>query len=57
MMTALLIQHPDLRAGFRGVWMRADEGNASVYALDLPMDQIPASPNSRPYPRGTSPCR
>lgn len=41
MMTALLIQHPDLRAGFRGVWMRADEGNASVYALDLPMDQIP----------------
>lgn len=54
MMAALLALHPDLRAAFRGIWMRADEGNASVYALDLPMDQIPGG--SQPPVTTTSPA-
>ncbi|MHB8302004.1 MAG: hypothetical protein ACYDC6_04065 [Acidobacteriaceae bacterium] len=41
-MTALLALHPELRAAFRGIWVRADEGNASVFSLDLPMDRIAA---------------
>ena len=41
-MTALLALHPGLREAFRGIWLRADQGNVSVFALDLPMDQIPA---------------
>lgn len=43
-MAALLAAHPELRAAFRGIWMRADQGNASVFALDLPMNQINAGP-------------
>ncbi|MHB1672893.1 MAG: VWA domain-containing protein [Acidobacteriaceae bacterium] len=43
-MTALLALHPELRVAFRGIWLRADQGNASVFALDLPMDQIAAGP-------------
>jgi Ca-activated chloride channel homolog len=41
-MSSLLAQHPELRTAFHGVWVHADQGNASVYALDLPMDQIGA---------------
>jgi hypothetical protein len=39
-MQALLAAHPELRAAFHGIWMRADEGNVSVFALDLPMNEI-----------------
>lgn len=39
-MAGLLALHPELRAAFHGIWARADEGNASVYALDLPMTEI-----------------
>lgn len=51
-MTGLLALHPGLRAGFRGIWVHADQGNASVYALDLPMSQIPgaAPPPASPGP-------
>lgn len=42
LMAALLALHPELRLAFRGIWARADQGNASVYALDLPMNQIAA---------------
>lgn len=28
-----------LRTAFRGSWMRADQGSASVFALDLPMNR------------------
>lgn len=41
LMAALLARHPGLRSAFHGIWMRADQGNASVYALELPMNQIP----------------
>jgi hypothetical protein len=39
-MTALLKQHPDLNTAFHGIWMHADQGNASLFALELPMEQI-----------------
>jgi hypothetical protein len=48
-MRALLAEHPELRVAFQGVWVHADlpEGNASVFALKLPMDQIAgANPNA-----------
>ena len=41
-MTALLLQNPGLREAFHGMWVRAFEGDASLFALELPMDQIPA---------------
>ncbi|MFZ0661576.1 MAG: hypothetical protein WAM66_02700 [Acidobacteriaceae bacterium] len=39
-MTALAMAYPELRSAFRGIWVRANQGNASVFALDLPMNQI-----------------
>jgi|GEM_PF-130410 len=42
-MTALLALHPELRMAFRGLWVRANQGNASIYALDLSMKEIPTS--------------
>lgn len=50
-MTALLALHPELRRAFHGIWVQADQGNASVYSLELPMEQISpgtASPNPSP---------
>lgn len=41
LMSALLAQHPDLRNAFHGIWVRAELGNSTVYALELPMGQIP----------------
>ena len=40
LMAAMLESYPELRAGFRGIWVRAEQGNATVFALDLPMEQI-----------------
>jgi hypothetical protein len=39
-MLALLSRHPDLRQAFHGLWVRADQGTASLFALELPMDDI-----------------
>lgn len=44
LMSGLLAVHPELRTAFRGIWAHADSGNASVFALDLPMDQIAGGP-------------
>ncbi|MEO6829799.1 MAG: VWA domain-containing protein [Acidobacteriaceae bacterium] len=43
LMAGLLALHPELRSAFRGIWARADSGNASIYSLDLPMEQISAT--------------
>lgn len=43
-MTALLVLHPELRTAFHGIWVHADQGNSSVYALELPMNQIGTTP-------------
>jgi hypothetical protein len=42
-MTALLATHPELKGAFHGIWVQADQGNASLFALELPMDQIAAA--------------
>jgi hypothetical protein len=40
LMTALLELHPELKEAFHGVWVYADLGSASLFFLELPMDQI-----------------
>jgi hypothetical protein len=47
-MTALLKMHPDLEQAFHGIWVHADQGTASLFALELPMQQI--VPGSSPEP-------
>ena len=42
-MNALVMAYPELRSAFRGIWVRANQGNASIFALDLPMNQIAAA--------------
>jgi len=57
-MLALLKDHPDLRQAFHGMWIRADQGNTSLFALELPMDGIATSgtapnPAINPSPNAT----
>jgi len=47
-MLAVLEQHPDLRNAFHGMWVRADQGTNSLFALELPMSGIPGSSTSEP---------
>jgi hypothetical protein len=42
-MLALLNQHPELREAFHGFWVRADQGANSLFALELPMNEIVAA--------------
>lgn len=41
LMTGVLASHPGLKEAFHGIYVYADSGNATVFALELPMDQIP----------------
>jgi len=41
LMMSLLSLHPELREAFHGIWVHADSGSASLFSLELPMDQIP----------------
>lgn len=43
-MSALLELHPELQQAFHGMWVRANQGNATLFALELPMDQIASAP-------------
>ena len=43
-MSGLLREHPELKQAFHGIWIHADQGNASLFAIELPMDQIPSGP-------------
>ncbi len=43
-MTTLLALHPELHDGFHGIWVHADQGDNSLFSLELPMDQIAAIP-------------
>jgi hypothetical protein len=48
-MSALLEQHPELHQAFHGIWVHADQGAVSLFALELPMDGIDGhSVNSQP---------
>lgn len=40
-MSTLLALHPELREAFHGIWVHADQGNASLFALEMPMSGIP----------------
>jgi hypothetical protein len=49
LMNALLVQHPELHSAFHGMWVHADQGNVSLFALELPMEQVgSARPGSNP---------
>ena len=54
-MTALLAQHPGLRQAFHGMWVHADQGDSSLFALELPMDQI--APPAQPQALNSPPAR
>lgn len=41
-MTAILGAHPELQRAFHGVWVHADQGDASLFALELPMTSVAA---------------
>jgi len=51
LMTELLAAHPELLDAFHGIWVNADIGTATLFSLELSMDQIaPArSPASRTH--------
>jgi hypothetical protein len=50
-MSALLAQHPELHQAFHGMWVHADQGTASLFALELPMDSIAPSSQTQPAAR------
>ncbi len=52
-MLALLRMHPELRAAFHGIWVHADQGTSSLFALELPMDQIVAEASPTPVSSST----
>jgi hypothetical protein len=43
-MTSILALHPELHEGFHGIWVHAEQGDAAVFSLELPMEQIAALP-------------
>jgi hypothetical protein len=43
-MSALVQLHPELQTAFHGIWVHANQGNASLFALELPMAEIVANP-------------
>jgi hypothetical protein len=47
-MVALLDLHPELHEAFHGIWVHANQGTASLFSLDLPMDQIIPGPLTPP---------
>jgi hypothetical protein len=48
-MSALLLQHPELVQAFHGIWVHADQGSGSLFALELPMDGIGRGPTVEPH--------
>jgi hypothetical protein len=54
MMAGLLRMHPELENAFHGIWVHADQGTVSLFALELPMDQIATSPAVSIPPTGNS---
>jgi len=50
-MNALLQAHPELHQAFHGIWVHADHGNNTLFALELPMDQIASGVGGAPVTR------
>ena len=46
LLTALLAQHPELRNAFHGIWAHADQGDTSIFALEIPMTAITSGPQA-----------
>lgn len=44
LMASLLKEHPELHDAFHGVWVLADGESASLFSLELSMDQIATGP-------------
>jgi len=55
LMTRLLEMHPELRAAFHGIWVHADQGTNSLFALELPMEQITAENSPQRIGTGAGP--
>jgi len=53
-MSALLKMHPEMQGAFHGIWVHADQGTASLFALELPMEQITAASAPQSIPQGTA---
>jgi hypothetical protein len=43
-MTSILALHPEVHDAFHGIWVHANQGDASLFSLELPMEQIAALP-------------
>jgi hypothetical protein len=43
-MTSILALHPELHDAFHGIWVHAEQGDAAIFSLELPMEQIAALP-------------
>jgi len=43
-MTSILALHPELHDAFHGIWVHAEQGDAALFSLELPMEQIAALP-------------
>ena len=53
-MAGLLSLHPELKDAFHGIWVHADQGSVSLFALELPMDQITSESQSKAITSTTS---
>jgi hypothetical protein len=54
LMTTLLHQHPELQDAFHGIWVHANQGDATLFALEFPMSGIVSEmgrPAAAPAPR------
>ncbi len=49
-MSGLLKMHPELQGAFHGIWVHAEQGTSTLFALELPMDQIAGAVVPRPAP-------
>ena len=43
-MTSILALHPEVHDAFHGIWVHANQGQDSLFSLELPMEQIAALP-------------
>lgn len=46
LMNSVLASHPGLRSAFHGLWVYADSNGATLFALELPMNQISGGPSN-----------
>lgn len=46
LMNSVLTMHPGLRTAFHGLWVYADSNGATLFALELPMNQINGGPQN-----------